>query len=320
MGVWQEIADYTVPSNTTSVVLDSFGTITKDDFVKVEITHTNPLGSQFGLRLLANASTNTNYHRQVLGANSSSVVAIRINHSVIFDTPANKSKFGFGFIKLSENDKFNYFGNDNFETTSGVQNAFQYTTSSGTTFPSGITSLTFEAEATNGIGTGSRIQIYKLAATKVADITVASNTTQVDISNLSIDKDSEYLLVSDFVGAAGFNMDLVVNDNTTASNYYTQFIRGFGSSTQATRYNTPHISSTGSGTNSLIYSHIKLSNIGAYTYQSYNMIAGGTIIQVGNWFGSSTAENITSITKISIVVSVANAIAAGARFQLYKLY
>jgi hypothetical protein len=33
MGAWQEIVDYTVPSNTTSVVLDSFGTITKDDFV-----------------------------------------------------------------------------------------------------------------------------------------------------------------------------------------------------------------------------------------------------------------------------------------------
>jgi hypothetical protein len=36
-----------------------------------------------------------------------------------------------------------------------------------------------------------------LAAEKVADITVGSNTTQVDISSLSIDKDSEYLLVSD---------------------------------------------------------------------------------------------------------------------------
>ena len=41
MGAWQEIVDYTVPSNTTSVVLDSFGTITKDDFVKVVITGTN---------------------------------------------------------------------------------------------------------------------------------------------------------------------------------------------------------------------------------------------------------------------------------------
>jgi hypothetical protein len=38
MGAWQEIVDYTVPSNTTSVVLDSFGTITKDDFVKVVAT------------------------------------------------------------------------------------------------------------------------------------------------------------------------------------------------------------------------------------------------------------------------------------------
>jgi hypothetical protein len=46
---------------------------------------------------------------------------------------------------------------------------------------SGITSFTLRS-INNGIGTGSRIQIYKLAAEKVADITVGSNTTQVDIS------------------------------------------------------------------------------------------------------------------------------------------
>jgi hypothetical protein len=328
MGAWQEIVDYTVPSNTTSVVLDSFGTITKDDFVKVVATMVNNSGGSTLYRLFPTSNTtNTNYHRQSLFGSGSSVGAGRSNENLIGGAANGATVTNYTYVKLSENDKFNAFSNSNWSISSSLENSFFYTTqSTGTT--TSITSFTYTARDTNGIGTGSRIQIYKLAATKVADITVGSNTTQVDIPSLSIDKDSEYLLVSDSLNttATNANLSLCVNDNTTVTNYYTQRIAGFGSTTDAGRENNgtylflPRNNLSPTPTHNLNYTHIKLSNIGSHTWQSYGIARGTSAIELYNWFGSSTAENITSITKLNIVASVTNAIGSGSRFTLYKLY
>lgn len=320
MGVWTEIVDYTVPSNTTSVVLDSFGTITKDDFVKVVFTIVETSTNYAGMNIYPNSTssvtgynTTTNYTRQYLGAGGTSVFVGRQSNAIIglFEGASTFTVY----CKLSENNKWNMFANNNTEITSEVQNIFSYVTSHNLTFNDPITSLTFTASATNGIGTGSRIQIYKLTAEKVVDLTVYSNTTQVDLTGFTIDKDSEYLLVSD-IGPTNQTVALYVNDNTTFSNYYAQRIEGNGSSAAAERWNNTYFMGAG-----VSYTHIKLSNIGAFTFQSYNTRNAGTNnIQVGNYFGSSIAENITSITKLNVVTNIANAITAGNRFQLYKLY
>ena len=321
MGAWEEIVDYTVPSNTTSVTLNNFGTITKDDFIKVVVNHNNTTSELRNLRLLANSSNNSDYHRQTLLASSAAVNAERSNDNLLLGTGSNDTSTTISYIKLSENDRFNIFSQNGFRDSSTLQVRFHYTTSSGATFTSGITSLTLEAATANAIGTNSRIQIYKLAAEKVADITVESNTTQVDISNLSIDKDSEYLLISDVLPRSGGLVLLGVNGNTTSSDYHRQRIRGDGSNTLADRQNRPEIN-IDDGTNRLLnYTHIKLSNIGAYTAQSYGIRRVGTItILLQNYFISSTAENITSITQLNITSSNTSGIATGSRFTLYKLY
>jgi 3D (Asp-Asp-Asp) domain-containing protein len=323
MGAWQEIVDYTVPSNTTSVVLDSFGTITKDDFVKVVATMVNNSGGSTLYRLFPTSNTtNTNYHRQSLFGSGSSVGAGRSNENLIGGAANGATVTNYTYVKLSENDKFNAFSNSNWSISSSLENSFFYTTqSTGTT--TSITSFTYAARDTNGIGTGSRIQIYKLAAEKVADITVGSNTTQVDISSLSIDKDSEYLLVSDYVhGAAGNNFDLFVNNNTTLTDYYTQRIQGNGSTASASRDNSARVGYLDSNNlRFLSYGHIKLSNIGAYTSQNYSMQDMGTSSMfLRNDFVSSVAENITSITSINVRSRATNGFGVGTRLQLYKLY
>jgi hypothetical protein len=324
MGAWQEIVDYTVPSNTTSVVLDDFGTITKDDFYKIVVTLTNATASFNNISFTADSSTATNYHRQALIGDGSTASASRANDSVFTFIHPSQTANVITYMKLSENDRLNYFANT-FATQSGtdVRLQFNYATSSGETFTSGITSLTFTGNQTNGLGTGSRIQIYKLAAEKVADITVGSNTTQVDISSLSIDKDSEYLLVSDYVyGAAGNNFDLFVNNNTTLTDYYTQRIQGSGSTASASRDNSARVGYLDSNDlRFLSYGHIKLSNIGAYTSQNYSMQHMGTSSMfLRNDFVSSVAENITSITSINVRSRATNGFGVGTRLQLYKLY
>jgi hypothetical protein len=323
MGAWTEIVDYTVPSNTTSVVLNDFGTITKDDFIKILFTHVNPQGSLSVIKYeVNNATTTSHYHRQVLSANGTSVAAGRANDNELFATTANKSSLNYTYLKLSENDRANLFTNTPVESDTGIHTRFFYSTTSGATFTSGITSLTFTSDVSNGIGTGSRIQIYRLDAVKEADITTTANATQVDISSLSIGKDSEYLLVSYLTGTAGDAfLRAYVNDNTTAGNYYAQRISAASSTAAASRDNDARIAVyNGSVAPNVLYTHIKLSEIGAYTAQSYNIIfSGNSGIQLWNQFVSSTAENITSITKINLSASVSNAIGSGSRFELYKL-
>lgn len=323
MGAWTEIVDYTVPSNTTSVVLNNFGTITKDDFIKVVATFTNATGSFIDVALLANSSTTSNYHNQLLISDGTGVSASRSNTSLIHAGRSITDGTGLtvGYLKLSENDRFNMFFNDTRVISDGTQLQVNYTysTSSGATFTSGITSLTFSAA--NSIKAGSRIQIYRLDAEKVADITVASNTTQVDISNLSIGKDSEYLLVADIV-ASGNPLRSTLRPNDIANNqFYYQSIDGDGTSAFAGKNQFPFVIYAEGNNRAIGYIHIKLSEIGAYTHQSYMMAEyGSSEVNIKNSFASSISEAITSITKLTFDrYSGTVDYAAGSRFMLYKL-
>jgi hypothetical protein len=330
MGAYTEIVDYTVPSDTTSVALNDFGTITKDDFIKITITYVNPTGSFSGLALVPTSNTNlSNYSRQELGANGTTVTSARSTSSPqsgeIGGAPANDTSVITGYIKISENEKYNVFANEVRTISSAVRNVFNYITQdTGTT--SSITSLSVISRITDGIGTGSRIQIYRLDAEKVADFTTTSNSTQVDIPvtgslDPAINKDSEYLLVSDIVNPqSNTSYNMTVNDTTTTTAHNSQRIRGAGTSASADRANSPFSFSALSTKRNLAYSHIKLSEIGAFTSQNYSVNDYGTAsVVLQNIFVSSTAENITSITKLNVFGNAANSIGSGTRFILYKL-
>jgi hypothetical protein len=323
MSAWKKIVDYTVPSNTTSVVLDNFGTITKDDFISIRVDH-NAITAAINLRVLANNSVNANYHTQILRGIGSTVNAGRFNASVFNETSLNKTSTTFMYLKLSENDRANFFCNTNRENDSEVMVLFHYITSSGATFANGITSLTFTREDNVFIGANSRIQIYRLAAEKVADITVTSNTTQVDITGLDIEKESEYLLVSNITNniSADLFLNAFINNNTTATNYYAQTIAASGTSLGAGRLNNANIAIyRGATAPNLLYTYFKLSNIGVYTAQSYNIIfKGNSGIEIWNTFVSSVAESITNINQFNLISTGTNGIGTGTRFELYKLY
>jgi hypothetical protein len=327
MGAWTEIVDFTFTANETSRAFTGLN-ITKDDFIKIVFTNVNASTSNSDIRCFPNTTasvsgfdTNTNYHSQDLGGAGTAVGADRANINRLTRTENTNTGSSLTYFKISENGKANFFTNRFFRNDSNIQNRFNYTTSSNLTFNDPITSLTFTAEQTNGLGTGSRIQIYRLDAEKVADITTTANATQVDISSLSIGKDDEYLLISDHISnGAEMRYELFPNDLTTSTNYYSQQISGNGSSTGTGRENNATINfQSVSGSRVMTYNHIKLSNIGAYTVQNYqNRLYGTSGIVLTNRFISSTAENITSITKLNIR-SGTNGIATGSRFILYKL-
>jgi hypothetical protein len=325
MGAYTELVDFTFTANETSRTFSGLN-ITKDDFIKVVMTLTTG-GTNVTVRMFPNANTtDTNYYRQSLSGFGSGVGAGRSNNNVFLShNGVGGSTATIGYIKISENNRYNVFTNNHGSTTSSgdLNTAFIYTTQSGGTDTTSITSLTFTASVASAINTGSRIQIYRLDAEKVADITTTANATEVDISNLSIGKDNEYLLIGDLKLTSGPNyVGLYVNGDRTNTNYYHQRVRGDGSTAGAVRANNPEYTGGGTGNslNNLVYSHIKLSEIGAYTSQNYQLRFMGTSTPViTNSFESSTAENITSITQLNIGGVGGVTIETGSRFILYKL-
>ena len=329
MGAWKKIVDYTVPSNTTSVEFTGLN-ITKDDFIMVSNTAVNTSSTGgMAYMLFPNNETNvSDYVTQRLTAVGSSVSASRftIQTPRINDALINATSTAFSYLKLSENNTYNIFSNINLTNATDLGISFEYSTSVNVTLPEGVNKLTFSSNQTNGLGVGSRIQIYKLVAEKVADITVTANTTQVDILGLDIKKGDEYLLVSEFKREDNATLYLGCNGDTNENNYWYQRIVAGASSdgldVSAGRSNVPTFIQTGSTEfNGLSYTHIKLSNIGAFTFQSYGISGVGRENRIGvyNWFVSSLSENITNINQLNIFRGVNN-IGVGSRFELYKLY
>ena len=322
MAVWEEIVDYTVPTSTNSTTISGLN-ITKDDFIKVNITHFVNNNNGTSLRWSVNGDSNeSNYYRQFLQGNGSSLgLVLRAAAASIAGTSSLVSSPAYSttYFKVSENNKVNSFSNGTVVSSSPD---VTYVYSTTTANHSSITSLTIYSSAGGTtLSAGTRIQIYRLTAQKVADITVASNTTQVDITGLNIDKSSEYLLIGDFTASVNTPLDLFINNDTNLSNYYSQLIEAYGSTSNAARLNRPYFSYSLANNTSLNYAHLKLSNIGSFTHQSYRINSIGTSnVGLTNYFSSTTSETINSVSEINIKAGDTNAIVSGSRFQLYKLY
>jgi hypothetical protein len=333
MGAWTEIVDFTFTANETSRAFSGLN-ITKDDFIKIVTNISNGTGSTITIRLfpdtaagVTNNDTTTNYRSQQLKGAGGSVSSQATNANIFARVDASEKATNIGYFKIDVNNRAITLSNGTIEDTSTLETSYDYCVSSGLTFTDAITELEFSASATDGLGTGSRIQIYRLDAIEVADVTVASNTTQVDIPvtgslDPAISKGSEYLLVGDITASNDFlNLNLAVNDATTLTNYYSQRIGAEGTSNFANRFNLATVLETNVSNKGLFYCFIKLSNIGAHTFQSYSLRNNNTTSPVlTNFFGSSTSEAITSITKLNLRSSDANRIGAGSRFQLFKLF
>lgn len=315
MAVWEEIVDYTVPSITTQVDFTGLN-ITKDDFIKVVTSHAIGAGQSLHI-MVNNNNTNTNYYYQALNISATSRTAERGNRPRFNRVQSNG--FSTGYIKLAEDGTFNYWNDAKADvsslSTSKIVGSSTFTMSS-------ITQITFQGQDNAyNIGAGSRFQIYKLGAEKVADVTPASATNRFDITGLDIGKADEYLLVSDIDTSAAANFFLNANDDTTAANYRAQSIQVSGTGASINRRAEARYGTGFNDEKNLIHSHIKVTNDGIYYVQNYVIRDYGTnAVQLEDWFISSLSESLTDITELNVTSSASGAIGANSRFQLYKLY
>ena len=316
---WKEIVDYTVPSNTTSVDITGLN-ITKDDFIKITANISNPTVAK-EIFFSFNGLPKTNFYRQHLQGFGTSVSSERWNDNSWGPVSTNSVGQYFAYLKISENNKSNVFSNNNWDTVlTSTLVRYSYVTSTANI--SSITSLNIFADDTNGIGANSRIQIYKLEAEKVADITATSNIQQFDILDLDFKKGNEYLLIADYPNASSGNYYRVFpNDLSNNSDYYVQRLLAVNTTVQSNRINFNAHMNASTGHYALSYVFLKISNTGAFTFQAYglrNNLIDSLVIQ--NDFLSSIYENLSDINKLTIQSADLNEMLAGSRVQLYKLY
>lgn len=156
----------------------------------------------------------------------------------------------------------------------------------------------------------------------IADINVATATTQIDFDNLNITKDDELRLVYTLVGdttSAFAAYSLRSNDIT--SNYTNQQLAAGGSSFFPSRVNDAVFSFARSNRRVSGFVDVKVSNNDRFVFQSQFILFLGSessSIEQYNRNGVNTST-VTSITKLSVVSDRTNGIAVGSRLQLYKV-
>jgi hypothetical protein len=186
--------------------------------------------------------------------------------------------------------------------------------------------------ATSCICTGSKVTLYKdnydvpatspydvVSAGKLTDlvkeIVLQSPSSQVDFDGLDINRDGEYELSYQIIGANGATThQIFANNDIVETNYYTQVTIATGNGTTSMgRWNNACICNT---INTNGKANIQISN--------------GIIIVAGNStqgtsalpqsFRFDTTYNIaqSNVTKLSIKPTSSNGIAAGSTFRLYR--
>jgi len=159
---YQLLADYTVSGS--AITSFTFGTllaplrINADEEVVLVATIDGTAFNNVSIYFNGN-TTGTNYYNQLLSASNTSVSGLRTNSSYALWTSLNC--VSLINIKLTNNGYIVWqSNNERYFSTSNVDLINIYGTSTFTT--SQITSLTITHASANGIGIGSRFQLYKV--------------------------------------------------------------------------------------------------------------------------------------------------------------
>ena len=314
---WMEVGDITVGTATTSVSFTGLTISKDDDYLLVSDVYFAVGAGLYGY--INGNVTATNYWNQEIYATNATVSGSRNNAPFIAGASTGERTANITKIKLTNSGYF-VMQTESMLRSGSATIAIDKLYSCSTFTSTSITQLSIASSNASGIGIGSRFQLYKLVAEKVADITVSTATTTVSISGLNIDKTGEYMLVSDFsVPNNTFDITLFANNNVTNTNYYSQLLTANSTTVSSARYNVPYLGTVNTTFKCFYYINIKLTNSGYFTYQSRgNHNYASTTLQIENFYGASTFTS-TSITSLTITAQVASAINIGSRFQLYKL-
>jgi hypothetical protein len=153
--------EVTLPQTQIDITGLSIG---KNDELRLVYTITPAASISGDLRVFPNdLTTLTNYHNQYLRGNGSTISAVRANSNSIASAEHDNIAQGFADIKVSNNDRF-VVQSQQLRAFGSAANFIQQWNYNlvGTQTVTSITKLTVSHSVTDGIGTGSRIRLYKV--------------------------------------------------------------------------------------------------------------------------------------------------------------
>ena len=165
------------------------------------------------------------------------------------------------------------------------------------------------------------VQIFEFELLFDSDDEVTLPQTQIDITGLSIGKNDELRLVYTFKGDTTTDTVYTIRVNDITSNYERQQLAAGGTSFFPSRSSAATLTFARSNRKSAGFADIKISNNDRFVAQSqflYYMGAESSSVENYNLNIVNTGT-VTSITKLSIVSSRTDGIAADSRIRLYKV-
>jgi hypothetical protein len=158
--VYELIADVNVTTATQQIDFTGLN-ITKDDELRLVWTFENSPSTSYNFFLYVNNNnTSTNYWRQVLYGDGSTIGAFPVQNSVFSGTGINGFSSGFTDIKVSNNDRM---VGQSYLIYNGGSSIGNYNINFVSLFTvSSITQLSVRALEGVGILAGSRLQLYKV--------------------------------------------------------------------------------------------------------------------------------------------------------------
>ena len=153
----------------------------------------------------------------------------------------------------------------------------------------------------------------------IADITVGTATTSVDITGLNIGKGDEVVLVSDIKNTSASTSIYYLYFNATTSGYYSQGLSANSTSYPAARTTDARMLDIETNQNASLISSIKLTNSGYVVSQNNSAENYGSSSILLNNFYATTTFTATSVTEVRVTGSVAKSIGIGSRFQFYRI-
>ena len=154
---------------------------------------------------------------------------------------------------------------------------------------------------------------------KVVDKVVSgSAVTSIDTQGLDLDNAKTYMILFRTTNTTGSenNIQIFFNNDTTATNYYSQSLRASGATIEASRSNAPYIGNVNAGTEGTFFfilarevGKLKLIGLGSEYEQSTVNVEHRTI----DWI---TEANVTRIT---LTASEASSIGIGSRLTIFKV-
>lgn len=313
---YEEVADYTATGTIANYDFTGLNITKEDDYILVSevIQNSNtPLYIQFN-----DNYTNTNYWEQRIAAVNTTLSYERQN-APWFGASLSGGQYHHAItsIKLTNSGYISW--NSKVIRGGGSTIPEQHIYNGGSTFTA--TSITSIRLALTAALVGSRFRLYKRVAPIVYDYIVSGAAiTNLDITGLALDKNSEYIMKINLTGITSSGMlRFFINANYTTTNYYTEYIKRDSTTPTANRDNTSNIGYIFGGRQTYIELKIKITNSGRMIYQSNeNRYFNSNIINAVDWYGTGNFT-ATTITSMRFSAETASIIGIGSRFQLIKL-